>query len=160
MASATTYQPAQPLNLSFRPKHADASFFNLASGCLQPRLRDVEVHPKKRSGGFGEEQAGMHESSQCGNKGYTNLKPSFHSPAPEVRNGSKHTLYAELNRQKMTVAADGKVVWEGTIGPDALAFDGPVGIRSDNVRLELELFAEPSSARRAVTIPACKAFAE
>ena len=102
----------------------------------------------------------MHESSQCGNKGYTNLKPSFHSPAPEVRNGSKHTLYAELNRQKMTVAADGKVVWEGTIGPDALAFDGPVGIRSDNVRLELELFAEPSSARRAVTIPACKAFAE
>jgi hypothetical protein len=104
---------------------------------------------------------GMHESSQCGNKGYTNIKQSrLHAPVPEVKDGSKHILYAKLDGQKMTVAADGKVVWEGTIGPDALAFDGPVGIRSDNVRLELELFAEPPEGRRSVTIPACKAYAE
>jgi hypothetical protein len=103
---------------------------------------------------------GMQESSQCGNQGYTNIKPSFHSPVPEVRDGSKHILSAELNGQKMTVAADNKVVWQGSVEPDALAFDGPVGIRSDNVRLELELFAEQASARRALTIPSCKAYAE
>ncbi len=103
---------------------------------------------------------GMRESSQCGNRGYTNIKPSYHSPVPDVRNGSKHILRAELSGEKMTVAADSKVVWEGSVGPAALAFNGPVGIRSDNVRLELDLFAEPSGAKRAVTIPACKAYAE
>ena len=103
---------------------------------------------------------GMQESSQCGNKGYTNIKASFHSPVPEVREGSKHILHAELNGQKMTVTADGRVVWEGSVGAGAMAFDGPVGIRSDNVRIELELFAEQAGARRAVTIPACKAYSE
>jgi hypothetical protein len=103
---------------------------------------------------------GMQESSQCGNKGYTNIKASHSSPAPEVKKGSKHILYAELNGQKMTVNADSKVVWEGSIGPTALAFNGPVGIRSDNVHIELELFAEQPSAKKALTIPACKAYSE
>ena len=103
---------------------------------------------------------GMQESSQCGNKGYTNIKPSHSSPAPEVKKGSKHILYAELNGPKMTVTADSKVVWEGSVGPAALAFNGPVGIRSDNVHIELELFAEQPSAEKAVAIPACKAYSE
>src|SRR5580704_913563 len=103
---------------------------------------------------------GMQESSQCGNKGYTNIKASHSSPAPEVKKGSKHILYAELNGQKMTVNADSKVVWEGSVGPAALAFNGPVGIRSDNVHIELELFAEQPSAEKAVAIPACKAYSE
>jgi|HubBroStandDraft_6_1064221.scaffolds.fasta_scaffold470660_2 hypothetical protein len=103
---------------------------------------------------------GMQESSQCGNKGYTNIKASHSSPAPEVKKGSKHILYAELNGPKMTVTADSKVVWEGSVGPAALAFNGPVGIRSDNVHIELELFAEQPSAEKAVAIPACKAYSE
>jgi len=103
---------------------------------------------------------GMQESSQCGNKGYTNMKASHSSPAPEVRKGSKHILYAELNGPKMIVTADTKVVWEGSVGPGELAFNGPVGIRSDNVHIELELFAEQPSAQRALTIPACKTYSE
>jgi hypothetical protein len=103
---------------------------------------------------------GMQESSQCGNRGYTNIKASFHSPVPGVREGSKHILYAEMNGQKMTVAADGKVVWEGSVGAVAMAFDGPVGIRSDNVRIKLELFAEESSEKRALMTPPCKAYSE
>ena len=103
---------------------------------------------------------GMHESSQCGNKGYTNVKASHSSPAPEVKKGSKHILYTELNGPKMTVTADSKVVWEGTVDPAALAFNGPVGIRSDNVHIELELFAEQPSAKKALTIPACKTYSE
>ena len=103
---------------------------------------------------------GMHESSQCGNKGYTNIKASHSSPAPEVKKGSKHILYAQLNGQKMTVTADRKVVWEGRVGPAALAFDGPVGMRSDNVHIELDLFAEEPSAKKGLAIPACKASSE
>jgi hypothetical protein len=39
----------------------------------------------------------------------------------------------------MRVFADNSVVWQGSVGPDALAFDGPVGIRSDNARLQISL---------------------
>jgi hypothetical protein len=40
---------------------------------------------------------------------------------------------------ELQVFADNSLVWEGSVGPDALAFDGPVGIRSDNARLEIDL---------------------
>src|SRR5580704_13142419 len=103
---------------------------------------------------------GMHESSECGNKGYTNIKASLHSAVPEVTKGSRHVLYAEMDGQRMTVSADGRVVWEGSVGAGAMAFDGPVGIRSDNVRIELELFAGQASGGRVGTIPACKAYTE
>jgi hypothetical protein len=52
------------------------------------------------------------------------------------------------------------VVWEGSVGAGAMAFDGPVGIRSDNVRIELELFAGQASGGRVGTIPVCKAYTE
>jgi|ERR1700733_6862531 len=103
---------------------------------------------------------GMHESSECGNKGYTNIKASFHSAVPEVTKGSRHVLYAEMDGQRMTVSADGRVVWEGSVGAGAVTLDGPVGIRSDNVRIELELFAAQAGGGRAGTIPACKAYTE
>ena len=44
----------------------------------------------------------------------------------------------------MRVFGDGDVVWEGDVGPQALAFDGPVGVRSDNVRVQFKLFAPPA----------------
>lgn len=100
---------------------------------------------------------GMHESSECGNKGYTNIKASHTSPVPEVKKGSKHILCAELNGQEMTVTMDGKVVWEGSVGPTALAFDGPVGMRSDNVRVNVELFAAEPENKEGFKIPECKA---
>jgi hypothetical protein len=103
---------------------------------------------------------GMDQSSQCGNKGYTNIKASRSSPAPEVTRGSKHVLYAEMDGQRMTVTADGRVVWEGSVGAGAMGLDGPVGIRSDNVRVNLELFADGSGAKRARATPACKAYSE
>jgi hypothetical protein len=103
---------------------------------------------------------GMHESSQCGNKGYTNIKPAHSSSAPEIKKGSKHILCAELSGQEMTVTIDGKVVWEGSIGPTALAFDGPVGKRSDNVHVDVELFAGEPESKKGFKIPACKASLE
>ena len=99
---------------------------------------------------------GQHNSSQCGNRGYRNIKPRRSSAVPALRSGSAHVLRAEMSGAEMKVFADGSLVWEGFIGPGALGFDGPVGIRSDNARLELELrTAEPAKAQ-AGRAPGCR----
>ena len=84
---------------------------------------------------------GEHTSAQCGNRGYQNIKPLRNSPLPSLRTGDTHTLRAEMNGAEMKVFADGSVVWEGSVGADALGFEGPVGMRSDNARLEINLEA-------------------
>jgi hypothetical protein len=81
----------------------------------------------------------QHTSAQCGNRGYQNIKPSRSTPVPTLNPGDTHTLRAEMNGAEMRVFADRSLVWEGSVGPDALAFDGPVGIRSDNARLQIDL---------------------
>jgi hypothetical protein len=80
---------------------------------------------------------GEHTSAQCGNRGYQNIKPLRSSPLPSLRAGDKHTLRAEMNGADMEVFADGSLVWEGSVGKEALSFEGPVGMRSDNARLEI-----------------------
>jgi len=82
---------------------------------------------------------GEHASAECGNRGYRNVKPRRSRPIPQLRTGDTHTLRGEMHGEQMQVFIDGNVVWEGSVGRDALAFDGPVGIRSDNARLEFEL---------------------
>jgi hypothetical protein len=82
---------------------------------------------------------GEHTSAQCGNRGYQNIKPLRNSPLPSLRSGDTHSLRAEMNGAEMRVFADGALVWEGSVGSDALGFDGPVGIRSDNARLEIHM---------------------
>jgi hypothetical protein len=84
---------------------------------------------------------GQHTSAQCGNRGYMNIKPRRGTPVPALRSGDAHTLRAEMNGAEMKVFADNSLVWEGSVGPDALGFDGPVGIRSDNARLQIDLRA-------------------
>jgi hypothetical protein len=82
---------------------------------------------------------GEHTSAQCGNRGYQNIKPRRGSPLPSLRPGDTHTIRAQMNGSEMTVFADNSPVWEGSVGENALSFDGPVGIRSDNARLQIEL---------------------
>ena len=81
-----------------------------------------------------------HSSSECGNAGYTNIKPRKASVIPLLQPGTEHVLRAGMQGEEMTVWIDGKAVWEGILGPDATKFDGPVGLRSDNVRFEFTLF--------------------
>jgi hypothetical protein len=85
---------------------------------------------------------GEHNSAQCANRGYQNIKPRRSSPVPTLEPGATHTLRAVMNGAEMQVFADNSLVWEGSIGPDSLRFDGPVGIRSDNARLQIELSAQ------------------
>ena len=96
---------------------------------------------------------GQHTSAQCGNRGYQNIKPSRSVPVPALTPGDPHTLRAEMNGAEMRVFADKSLVWEGSVGPDALAFDGPVGIRSDNARLQIYLETGPPLRQQA---PGCR----
>lgn len=80
-------------------------------------------------------------SSECGNRGYENIKPRRTMPLPMLRPGDTHALNADLRGTALRVSVDGSPVWEGDVGPEANDLTGPPGIRSDNVRLRLELEA-------------------
>jgi len=84
---------------------------------------------------------GQHTSAQCANHGYQNIKPARSRPVPVLHPGETHWFRAQMNGSEVTVFVDNSLVWEGPIPPVALGFNGPVGIRSDNARLQLELRA-------------------
>jgi hypothetical protein len=96
---------------------------------------------------------GMHLSDACDAAGYRTVKPRRSAPVEAPPIGTTHRLAAALEGSTLRVLIDGTPVWEGELGPEALAADGPVGIRSDNVRLELALFAPPDTAREACLKP-------
>jgi hypothetical protein len=89
---------------------------------------------------------GQHSSAECGNRGYRNVKPARSKPVPVLHPGSAHSLRAEMNGAEMKVFADNVLVWEGSVGPEAGNLEGPVGMRSDNARLEIE-FRAPQRLR-------------
>jgi hypothetical protein len=83
----------------------------------------------------------QHTSAECGNRGYRNIKPRVSKPVPTLHPGDVDTLRAELSGTEMRVFVDDGLVWEGSVGPEALNLEGPVGVRSDNARFEIELRA-------------------
>jgi hypothetical protein len=85
--------------------------------------------------------AGMHTHEQCRAGGYVNFKPLKHMDLP-IRPGQTHTLRAELHGNDLTVTADGKVAWQGTLGNELLSSGGPPGFRTDNARFEFEYYAD------------------
>ena len=88
---------------------------------------------------------GQHTSAECGNRGYYNIKPVYAPPVPILRPGTAHTLRAEMNGAQLRVYADNNQVWLGEVGAEGGRLQGPVGIRSDNAKLEIELRAGQSS---------------
>jgi hypothetical protein len=80
---------------------------------------------------------GKRTHEECLDRGYiNNMKPRASSPPPSpVRADEPHTLEASMVGSNLTVIADQQKVWEGDLGPVALEFDGPVGLRSDNARV-------------------------
>ncbi|NTX38964.1 hypothetical protein HUA78_31415 [Myxococcus sp. CA033] len=85
----------------------------------------------------------QHHSSDCGNRGYVTVRPFRRSAVSAPSKGEEHALRAELAGVTLRVWADDSLVWEGDLPPEALALDGPVGLRSDNVRLTLQLRVPP-----------------
>lgn len=100
--------------------------------------------------------AGQTTSSECGNRGYQNIKPRHSAAVPILRSGDSHTLGAELHGKGLRVLVDGAPVWEGDLGPEVTDLEGPVGIRSDNVRLSFDLKTGVSRAMHPDILHACK----
>jgi hypothetical protein len=84
---------------------------------------------------------GLHASKACGTSGYRTMTPWRATPVEAPQIGIPHRLAAALDGAALHVLIDGKPVWDGELGAEALEMNGPVGIRSDNARLELALFA-------------------
>jgi hypothetical protein len=99
---------------------------------------------------------GQQTSAECANHGYQNIKPVRSKPAPALGPGSNHWIRAQMNGAQLTVFVDNSPVWEGSVPPVALGFNGPVGIRSDNARLQLELRALQPLTAPPGPAPACR----
>ncbi len=84
--------------------------------------------------------AGQTEHEQCHNNGYTNLAAV---DVPPIAAGEDHVLRAEEADGILRVWADGGLLWEGPLGDAATSFDGPIGIRTDNVALAFSLAPSP-----------------
>jgi hypothetical protein len=85
---------------------------------------------------------GQHTHEQCGAHGYINLKsPDGTAAPPPIRAGETHALRAELRGKELTVTADGKIAWQGSLGSETVLPVGPPGFRTDNARFALEYFA-------------------
>jgi hypothetical protein len=91
---------------------------------------------------------GERTSSECGNRGYRNVKPHRAAPVPEVSEGSSHVVRAEMKGAELTVWVDGALVWEGATGDDVLGLEGPVGLRTDNGRFAFSLSARRGGGAR------------
>jgi hypothetical protein len=87
---------------------------------------------------------GQHRHAECGNSGYTNIRGTFSGAVPKMVEGSEHSLHAVLNGSALSVDVDGSPIWQGNVGEDALKFDGPVGMRSDNARFDFQFIAHPA----------------
>jgi hypothetical protein len=89
---------------------------------------------------------GMNTHAACDAHGYTNLRSATKATTPAVSAGDSHTLRAEVRGDALTVYADERVAWAGSVGSEVAGLTGPVGFRTDNAHLEMEFFAEPLNA--------------
>jgi hypothetical protein len=97
---------------------------------------------------------GQHTHEQCGAHGYINLKPQGGAAAPPAINaGEAHTLRAELHGQELTVTADGKIAWHGSLGSETTLPVGPPGFRTDNARFAIEYFAAAPARSQSASAP-------
>jgi hypothetical protein len=100
------------------------------------------IEPDARIAVSVKRNAGMHTHEQCGAGGYVNFKAPSPADLPPMRPGESHTLRAELHGNDLTVAADGKVAWQGNFGNELPSLDGPPGFRTDNAQFELEYYID------------------
>jgi hypothetical protein len=84
---------------------------------------------------------GLARSADCGAKGYRPVRPTVAAPVAAPAVGERHALRAEIADGIVRVHADGRLVFEGRLPPEAEALRGPPGLRADNARVLVELRA-------------------
>jgi hypothetical protein len=100
---------------------------------------------------------GMTTHAQCDAHGYVTPRPRHRAAPPILEEGLWRVLRAHLEGAELTVVVDGVVAWEGDLGPTALSFDGPAGLRSDNGAFEFDLFQSDFEPGPALPGSGCRA---
>jgi hypothetical protein len=88
---------------------------------------------------------GQNTHEECGARGYTNVKPQRIVKLAPMMPGESHTLRAELSGNDLSVYTDNNLAWQGSLGSALDGVDGPLGLRTDNARFELEYYVRSPS---------------
>ncbi len=81
----------------------------------------------------------MNDSNECKDRGYQFLKPETSSgKPPRIEVGKSRLIEARIEGRRLEVRIDGQLNWVGELPDEAFRFDGPAGLRADNVSVELE----------------------
>ena len=67
----------------------------------------------------------------------TKVKGSFAGDLPELLDGKPHTLRAEIVGESLVAWVDDAVAWAGALPDDVRTLQGPSGLRSDNLEIEI-----------------------
>ena len=78
---------------------------------------------------------------ECGAGGYENITPTRSAPVPRVAVNESHVLAARIEGTRLRVTVDGAEAWEGELPKEAFQFNGPAGVRTDNVDVDLDFSA-------------------
>lgn len=103
---------------------------------------------------------GAHRHAECGACGYTKIVPSYHVPAPALREGGRHRLLAEIDGDDLRGQIDGQIVWQGTLPYAARTLAGLAGVRSDNLAFDIVSLWVPAGRASAGPPPRCLADGE
>jgi hypothetical protein len=87
---------------------------------------------------------GQHQYRECADRGYVNLEAEQARELPALELGRQHVLRATLlattpSDLQLDVQVDGASHWRGRLPAAAAALTGPVGLRSDNGRFDVQL---------------------
>jgi hypothetical protein len=104
--------------------------------------------------------AGQRSSAECTNHGYRNVKPAFSAPIPLLLPGQNHRLQVQLRNAELRAFVDGKIVWQGGLGPQVAALSGPAGVRSDNARMQFSLWTDTATRTLPSPLPHCRTGAD
>jgi hypothetical protein len=158
MRAYTEFRTSQVAELRFRYLGPTEEMSKLGSGTvrqqfgLKLRAQDAcnlvyvmwRISPESKLVASVKRNPGKQTSAECGNQGYRNVKPQHSIPLPALTPASSHQFRAEMQEDHLSVLVDRTLAWEGSLGSDAVSLNGPVGMRTDNVRLTFDFFADPS----------------
>jgi hypothetical protein len=88
----------------------------------------------------------MSTSAECGNAGYTKVKPEHVELPCTLDDGGDHELRAEIHGDTLVAWVDGHESWRGQLPDAARDLEGPVGLRSDNLDFDVIGFSADQRA--------------